>query len=550
MLYEIVMSVNSWREDAIEKLKSEEFDLVVIGGGINGAGIARDAALRGLKVALIEKDDFAEGTSSRSSKLVHGGLRYLKYYEFKLVREATTERKTLMNIAGHNVHRLPFLVPIFKWSKEGKFLLMMGLTLYDILSLPKGIGWHKMLDREKIVEKEPVLETEELVSGAMYYDCQMDDARLCVENVVSAVRFGAVALNHCEAIDFLHDEDGNVNGVIAKEKFTGEKIEIHGKVVINTGGPWADKIRNLTGKNVKRLRTTKGVHLIVPKMLNDNAVILFLKDGRAVFLIPWHNYTMIGTTDTDYNDKPELVSVDAEDVRYLVENIKDAFPKFNIKYEDIISAYAGLRPLVRQEGKSESEVSREHRIFEDEDGLITLIGGKYTTYRTMAKELVDLAVKRLGYKGKRYQCITDKVPLVGGNFENLDELKQKIKERSGLEDKYVEHLANSYGAEALKLILYAKAKDLSLEPIDIDFPFLWAEIDWTIREEFACKLKDFMWRRTYFALTPGQGIQVADKIAKRMAEVLGWDDERIKKEIEEYKQTLELVNKWKKEMDI
>ncbi len=539
-----------WREKILERLGSEEFDVVVIGGGINGAGIARDASLRGLSVALIEKGDFAEGTSSRSSKLVHGGLRYLKNREFLLVREATTERKTLLKIAGHNVRRIPFLVPIFTWSKEGKLKLRLGLTLYDILAFPKNIGWHKMLNKKKIIEKEPILDTSDLKSGALYYDCQMNDARLCLENIQTAERQGAVILNYCEAKDFIYDENGKIVGVVAEDQLTGKRGRIYGKIVINTAGPWADQVRRLSGEQTKRLRTTKGIHLIVPKILNDHAVILFLKDGRAVFLIPWYQYTLIGTTDTDFEGNPDEVGVTLDDVNYLLENIKDAFPKFDITHDQIISAYAGLRPLVREEGKSESEVSREHKIFEDPDGLITLIGGKYTTYRTMAKEIVDLVVKRLGLKGKMFECDTDKFPLIGGEFSSLEELQQELKRLTKLsDDLYIDHLIRTYGSEAMRLIAFARHYQLKFEPIKEGLPFLWPEIDWAVKEEYACRLTDIMWRRTYLALTPNQGIDAMEAIAQRMAELLGWSREEKSKEIQHYLNTLELVNQWRTELN-
>ncbi len=539
-----------WREKILERLGSEEFDIVIIGGGINGAGIARDASLRGLSVALVEKGDFAEGTSSRSSKLVHGGLRYLKNREFRLVREATTERKTLLKIAGHNVRKLPFLVPIFRWSKEGKFKIWMGLILYDILAFPKNIGWHKMLNKEKVVQKEPLLNTPDLKSGALYYDCQMNDARLCLENIQTAERLGAIILNYCEAKDFVYDENGKIIGVVAEDRFTGKKGRILGRIVINTAGPWADQVRGLSGEKVKRLRTTKGIHLIVPKILNDHAVILFLKDGRAVFLIPWYQYTLIGTTDTDFEGSPDEVSVTLEDVDYLLENIKDVFPKFDISHDQIISAYAGLRPLVREEGKSESEVSREHKIFEDPDGLISLIGGKYTTYRTMAKEIVDLAVKKLGLKDKMFSCDTDKFPLKGGEFTSLEDLQREIRRLTKLDDDlYIDHLTRTYGSEAMRIIAFARHYGLEFEPIKEGLPFLWPEIDWAIKEEYACRLADIMWRRTYLALTPGQGTDVMEAIAKRMATLLGWSEKEISKEIEHYLNTLEVVNHWKKELN-
>ena len=544
---EVLGYVNhSWRQEKINQLKQNFYDLVIIGGGINGVGVARDAALRGLKVAVIEKKDFASGTSSKSSKLVHGGLRYLQYYEFKLVREATTERKTLLKLAPHIVKRLPFIVPIYKWTPLNKFKLRMGLTLYDLLSFPKGIGRHKMLNRKKIEELEPILSSPQLKGGGFYYDCFMDDARLLLENVLDADRLGADLLSYAEVIDFLVDETTDkIMGVKVRDTFTKEEFEVRGKIVLNTAGPWADKIRALKGNYEKRLRTTKGIHLIMPRIVEKHAFALFLDDGRVVFVIPYHEFTLIGTTDTDYTDDLDNIPVTKEDVEYLLSKISEHIPNLELKREEILAGFAGLRPLVREEGKEEGAVSREHKIYMDEDGLITLIGGKWTTYRTMAKELVDRVVEQLGFKRKEKPCITDKIPLPGGQSENFEEYyKNKFSEyvQQGLSEHVANHLIHTYGTRSKFVVETIFESEENKELLVEGLPFTVGEIKFIARNEFVFTLSDVMWRRTRLGFSPQSGIPAMDKVAEVLATELGWDKQFVEEQKEKYLEEVKLVN--------
>ena len=420
-----------------EALAKPAFDLLVIGGGINGAGIARDAAMRGLGVALVEQGDFASGTSSKSSKLIHGGLRYLENYEFALVLESSRERDHLRrHLAPHLVHPMPFVFPVFRGDPVGRLRLSAGLWVYDGLSAFRNIARHRSWGHRTTLRHEPQLRADGLRGAMHYYDCWTDDARLTLETVQSAVGEGAVACNHLGVTELLRD-GGHLSGARVTDRVTGASFTIAARQFVNATGPWLDRVRRLDEpEGTPVLRLTKGVHIMVPRdrVGNRNAIVLRApRDGRVMFAIPWEDQTMIGTTDTDYEARPEDVAADADDVRYLLDAVNAYFPAARLGEADVIGAYAGLRPLVAPaETASPSETSREEEIFESAAGLLSLGGGKLTTYRRVAEKVVDRVVARLQVLDPERRfgaCRTGEVPLPGARVDDPDPFQSIVQNR-------------------------------------------------------------------------------------------------------------------------
>ncbi|MBD0319958.1 MAG: glycerol-3-phosphate dehydrogenase/oxidase, partial [Gemmatimonadetes bacterium] len=360
-----------------KSLGGETWDLLVIGGGITGAGVARDAAGRGLRVAMVDAGDIAHGTSSRSSRLIHGGLRYLETLDFRLVFEASAERRRLLALAPHLVHPLPFLFPVFRKGPVGRRKLQAGMWLYDGLSLFRNIARHRMLSRKAVAEAEPALRTEDVVGAALYYDASVDDARLALANARGAHEAGAAVVPHAEVVGFLRD-GARVSGARVRDGIGGGVATVRARVVLNATGPWSDAVRCLADPRAKpRLRTTKGVHIMVPRerLANRNAITFRSPiDGRVMFVLPWGDFSYVGTTDTDFRGSPSDVRADAEDVRYLLESANSIFPAAQLTDADVVSTWAGLRPLLApletDGGRSESATSREHEIWQDRGGLL------------------------------------------------------------------------------------------------------------------------------------------------------------------------------------
>lgn len=381
-------------------MASQPIDILVIGAGITGAGIARDAAMRGLRTALIDQGDFASGTSSKSSRLVHGGLRYLEMGDLRLVFEASAERKTLLRIAPHLVRPRSFIFPVFRESRVPKWKLAIGLWAYDILSLFRNVQRHVMLSKREVEEAEPALKREGLVGGARYFDAQCDDARLTLANVLSAHQHGALIANYAKAVGFV-EIAGKIAGARIRDESEGSEHEVRAKVVINATGPWSDETRK---DGTTTLRPTKGTHILVDrKRLGNNEAITLTSavDGRVMFVIPWGKLTYIGTTDTDDTSDPSAVQADSADVDYLLKSANEAFPDARLEPDDVISAWAGFRPLLKPDDPLDpSSVSREHRIIRGDNGLISIVGGKLTTYRKMAAEVVDLAARDAQLRGQ------------------------------------------------------------------------------------------------------------------------------------------------------
>ena len=541
------------REQMLERLDGH-FDLLVIGGGVTGCGIARDAARRGLSVALVEMEDLASGTSSRSSKLVHGGLRYLEHYEFSLVFEAVSERRILMDIAPHLVNPLGFLFPVYKGSRRKLWLVNAGMWLYDGLSLFRSPKLHKKLSASEVAKVEPALTQARLTGAPLYYDCSTDDARLTLETALDAGLAGAAVATWCRARSFLKGPNGRVQGVVVEDRHTGELKEVRARVVVNATGPWTDRTVAMSRPlgTGDLLRPTKGVHIVVEaeKLPVTNAVVCFHPtDGRVLFAIPWGEHTYIGTTDTDYEGDPGAVRADADDVAYLIDACAAYFPNHPIETDDVISTWAGLRPLMAPVGASgeidESAVSREHQIVVGQDGLITIAGGKLTTYRLMAAEVVDTAVKMLRLSNQLPPMLqpssTEREPLPGavGWPEDDDHARvaAQVLEAGGghLEADTARYLGDLYGMRALDIARMAAANPALAERLVDGRPEVLAQVDWSVNEELAVTVQDILRRRTQlYYRAKDQGAGCAARVAARMAQLLGWDAEVEQQRLQHY----------------
>ncbi|MFH1739929.1 MAG: glycerol-3-phosphate dehydrogenase [bacterium] len=483
-----------------KKLEQTKFDLIVIGGGINGAGIARDAALRGLSVALIDKGDFASGTSSRSSKMLHGGIRYLERFQLGLVREALHERNVLLRIAPQVTRPVRFIVPIYRDDPRGPIKIRLGLALYDRLAGQSMIERHRFFNSAKVADLQPSIERTGLRGAGSYTDAVMDDARLCFLNVADAHRAGAVCVNYVEATDFLWS-GRTITGVQAIELRDGTPLMIQGAVVVNAGGPWADTIAGLdpAEREVRRLRTSKGVHAVVPLCLSGDALLLSAhKDGRVFFVIPWGDVSIIGTTDTDFSGNPDDVRVEQEDVDYLLGETRRVLPRTRLDRSSILSAYAGVRPLVRSDKAQPWKISREHRIIEHSSGLISVIGGKYTTYRAVAEQVVDLICRRPGMPPVR-PCQTKSRFLPGADIDDpkayLADRTAVWRERLHGSERHIEFLVRRYGTESEKIFELAERDNRLLQPITGSMPNILGEIVYCHLHEMGVTLQDVLHRR-------------------------------------------------------
>lgn len=543
------MFSNQDRKKTIAKLAKEDYDLVVIGGGITGGGIALDAASRGLKVALVEKNDFASGTSSKSTKLIHGGLRYLKQFDFWLVKEVGSERAIVHKLAPHLVLPEKMLLPLIENGSYGKWLTSIGLKVYDILAQVTGDDKRKMLEKKEALKLEPLL-PKKILKGAGYYaEYRTDDARLTIENIKTSLRFGAEALNYASVEDFEYTDE-KISGVKVKDMLSGKDFTIKTKYVISAAGPWVDELRTVNNsKKGKRLHLTKGVHLVFPKekLPVKQSVYFDIPDGRMMFAIPRGKVTYVGTTDTNFNLDKDHVRTDLADAIYLLSAVNNMFPKINLEMEDIISSWAGLRPLIHEEGKSASELSRKDEIFTSDTGLISIAGGKLTGYRKMAERVVDRIAKKMEeeHEKKLKECHTDEIPLAGNvDFKKFKHVKKYITavyERIKTEG-FTEHdawfLVTNYGKQT-ELILDTYA---TLTATDNYLRLAKAELKFGIDYEMVQNPMDFFIRRTgrlYFdidglrsLMEPILGEFKAEYGADE-AQVLEWREE-LNRELEEH----------------
>jgi glycerol-3-phosphate dehydrogenase len=529
------------------RLKTESFDIIVIGGGIVGTGIARDAALRGLHTLLVEKEDFGYGTTSRSSRLIHGGLRYLRTFQFKLVRQDLREREILLKIAPHLVKRLKFLIPLPKSESYYRLTLPLGLCLYDILALGQGVPHWQRYSRDKALSMEPRLaDVPELTGAYLYYDGQAAAMeRLGIENIISADEKGACILNHAAAGRLL-TEDNNVTGIQVRDTLSGEHYIARGRCVINAGGQWADRVwEQLKVKSNRQLRKTKGIHLVTRK-ISENALVLFAKsDGRLFFVIPWNDYSLIGTTDTDYTGDPDNVYADSRDVDYLAAETQHYFPHFN--RSDIFYTMAGLRPLVAEGHKAASDTSRAHKVLDHEHqagprGLITVLGGKITAHRGIAEEAVNLACRKFGV---RIPCVTARTPLPGVPEVSPEDI-EKTARAFGLAHETVAHLAGLYGIRYGVVLSYVKQDPKLAKPICPGLPDILAQIRYSVKEEEALTLEDFLIRRSQIGLGKTQGLEAVEPVAREMGSLLDWGPLERQKQLESYRVMAAMGQEYKK----
>ncbi|MGA9769674.1 MAG: glycerol-3-phosphate dehydrogenase [Blastocatellia bacterium] len=519
---EIELSLRT-RAANLNRMEREAFDVAVIGGGITGAGIALDAASRGMTVALIEKRDFASGTSSRSSKLIHGGLRYLEQFQFSLVREALDERATLKEMAPHLSRPLAFLVPLYRAGTRSplgnsKLKLRAGLWLYDLLAGRKNIARHRWLTRDDAIKIAPQLEPENLRGGFLYYDCLTDDARLVIEVVKAAARRGAVVANYARACG-LAKSDNRITGVEVEDALDNNRFNLTARVVVNATGVWSDEIARLADPQVRaHVRPSKGIHIVLPseKFGNSAAVLIpSLGEQRFLFVIPWQGRTVIGTTDTDYAGDLDEPRAESEEIARVVESAARYFPGAEISRNDVISSYAGLRPLAGGGGNSTKELSRREEIFEDERGLISIIGGKLTTWRRMAERVVDLVARRLERNG---QSITASLRLA--NSSDLKEEAAQAAAEFDLPVATVEHLMQSYGGNVRAVLEITRESGNLKRALIRGLPHIEAEIIYAARSEMTATAEDFLSRRTRIALlAPDGGRECAARVETLMREL-------------------------------
>jgi glycerol-3-phosphate dehydrogenase len=538
------------RESQIERLRALQFDLAVVGGGITGAGIALDAASRGLKVALIEKGDFASGTSSRSTKLIHGGLRYLAQMRFRLTREALVERSVLQRLAPHLVQPIPFLFPIYHRRLE-VWRVNTGLWLYDLLAGLRRTRFHRQLSRDEVLRRAPGLRAHDLRAGFVYYDAQTDDARLVIEVLKAAVSHGAVVVNYVAAERIL-TADGRAFGLIAHDVLDDRDFEIRARKIVLATGVWLDEVLNRDRPGApRRVRPAKGVHLIVPRDRLDLqlAVVFPTPDDRLMFVIPWLGATLIGTTDTDYQGPLDEPRATRADLDYLLGVVNAAFPEAHLTDDDVISVQAGLRPLIDTGESTTAAVSREDRIFENADGTIGIAGGKLTTYRRMGRKAVDLVVSRLldeGVLRRRLRSRTGSLPIGGyparRRFGRLGRFIRRRRgdaapslDGGGVAPEIAQRLWQRYGANwqaVVELIADNRALGQRVVP---EQETLAAEVVFAVRHEMARTLLDVLARRTHVALFDRhQGRTAAPAVARLMAYELGWDDAETARQIAEF----------------
>lgn len=516
------------------KTDAAPFDVAVIGAGINGAGIARDAALRGLRVIVLEQNDMCSATSWISSRLIHGGLRYLEYGELPLVHESLRERITLRKIAPHLITPIRICIPIYESAKRGPLLIRLGMIAYDLLSVGKTVPAHDMLSRRETIEAEPGLEAEGLRGAARYYDAQVSYAeRLVLENLLAAKSAGAEIRTYSE-VTRINIEQGSVVSLEYRDTLGGEPQEVPVGCVINAAGPWVDQVLLTTGATPKRfIGGTKGSHIIVGKFEGaprDAYYVEAAADGRPFFIIPWNDLYLIGTTDIRYGGDLAEIRASKAEVDYLLAETNRVFPRADLGVNDIHYAYAGVRPLPYKEKGPESSITRRHIIKKNRKiaaGLISIIGGKLTTYRNLAEQTVD----RLGrvLQRKLPRCRTQDTLLPGAY--RLDEAREALRSLDGLSEKGVERLLSIYGGRAVDLLKLAAASPALQRTLDADSTILAAEVVFTIREEMPRTLIDIVYRRLMLGLDADQGRPHYEVVAAIAADEFGWNDDKRHAEI-------------------
>ena len=543
------------RARALERMRAStepghQLDVLVIGGGVTGAGVALDAATRGLNTAVIEAQDWASGTSSRSSKLIHGGLRYLQMFDFKLVHEALVERGLLLSqLAPHLVKPVPFLYPLRNTITERAYV-EAGITLYDSLaSITRGtkvrgqrrraLPWHRFINHSKLMKRFPALDPDAAAGAIQYWDASVDDARFVADLVRTAQAYGAHPASRTQVTDVIKDDSGKVIGARLVDLETGDEFDAHADVVINASGVWTDKVEDLTGgQGSLQVLASKGVHIVVPRDRIDGLVGLILQTATSVlFIIPWSRYWIIGTTDTPWQEDLAHPVATAADIDYVLEQANSVLAR-PITRRDIVGHYAGLRPLLQPGTKAKgvsAKISREHTVASPAPGMVSVAGGKFTTYRVMAKDAVDFA---LGERAERLPSVTANVPLVGAiGYPGAQERTRTLASRHGWDDWRISHLLHRYGAEIREIARICSDDPTMAEPLEHAPAYLRAEIAFAVSHEGALHLDDILARRTRIVYEVArQGVDAATEIADLVAPILGWDEERRRTELQAYRE--------------
>ncbi|KEI46112.1 glycerol-3-phosphate dehydrogenase [Saccharopolyspora rectivirgula] len=527
------------RAENWNRLANDEFDVVVIGGGVTGCGVALDAATRGLRVALVEARDLASGTSSRSSKLIHGGLRYLEQLEFSLVREALRERELMLTrLAPHLVKPVSFLYPLTHRIWERPYTAA-GLLLYDTMGGARSVPGQRHLTRAGALRLFPALKRDSMIGGIRYYDAQTDDARYVLTLARTAARYGAVVMTSAQVTGFLREAD-RIAGVRVRDTETGEETEVRSQAVINATGVWTDELQKMSGGRGRfRVRASKGVHIVVPRdrIVAESGLIL-RTEKSVLFVIPWGNHWIVGTTDTDWNLDLAHPAATKADIDYILGHINKVLAT-PLTHDDIEGVYAGLRPLLAGESEETSKLSREHAVARVAPGMVAIAGGKYTTYRVMAADAVDAIAPDIS--GRMASSITDRVPLLGADgYHALVNQADQLAAKHKLHPYRVRHLLDRYGSEIHDLLALADERPELLKPIPGAANYLQVEAVYAATHEGALHLEDVLTRRTRISIEyPHRGTECAEPVARLLAEVLGWDEERLQREVEVYTKRVE-----------
>lgn len=563
------------REKLLETVGEQPFDLIVVGAGINGTGIARDAAMRGLRVLVLDKGDISSGTTQWATRLIHGGLRYLEHYEVPLVRESLRDREIMLRIAPHLVKPLRFVVPIYDRSSRGPGMIRLGMIGYDVLSFDKSVPGHKMLSREDALREYPGLNPDGLKAAATYYDCQLEYAeRIAVENAVSAVQNGTKVLTYAEVKDLMFEDGGErVVGVEFEDLVNGGVYFARAPVTVNVAGPWVDRVLSGSGsfgfetggtddEKQRMIGGTKGSHIVVdpfPGAPKNAIYVEARKDGRPYFIVPWNERYLIGTTDFRYEGDLDHVEANEIEIDYLLEETNYVIPEAKLTRESVLFTYSGVRPLPAAPEGAEGSISRSHIVFDHArgksaaggrikvtggpktEGLLSIIGGKLTTYRNLGRQTTDVVYKKLGAKAPK--SATDRVPLGGGRTPDLDAFEEEFKVKSGLPDVLARRLVKVYGARAYDVLTEAGNDDSLKEALNdspaVETGLMGCEVLYAFRHEMAQKLSDVLLRRTMVAYGPKVGLDVDEAAAQVAVEHLGWSEDRANKEVAEFREWIE-----------
>jgi glycerol-3-phosphate dehydrogenase len=532
----------------LASVHGKTFDLAVIGGGMAGAGIARDAGLRGYRTLLLERRDFAFGTTSRSSKLIHGGLRYLELYDFGLVRESLRERERLARLAPHLIRPLPFVIPVYRGARRGMVMIRVGMKLYDLLTPGKRTERYRTISRQETLQREAHLEPRDLLGAGYYFDdLLLLPERLCLENILSAKRWGAMVFNYAEVTGIKSREpsaerrDGGCEWEIqARDSMTGESAMVTARVVVNAAGPWVDGLRQLAGVDQGRrcLRTTKGIHLLLPRITDHAVYIAAKRDDRMFFVIPWRGFSLVGTTDTDFEGDLDHLAATRDEVQYLLAEAQRVFPAARVRAEDILYTYSGVRPLAFEEGRSASAVSREHKVIpEGQAGsFLSITGTKLTCYRSLAEEAVDQVGRLLGLP---VRCRTHLLALDGSDVEETIPVHlwadvSNLSRRTGLDPDQIQNLLTTYGRRYTTVLQIAERAPELKERLCKQNPDIRAQLLYAVEQEMTETLRDFLLHRTGIGTSACLGKDCCGEIARWMGDLRGWDQRRIDREIRDY----------------